>query len=58
MKNVNIYFEDKEHEALSKAKGDLSWREFVLTLVSPKQGVVGAEGSDDGVGAALIKNIL
>jgi len=30
MKTLNIPMEDKEYDELQKAKGDKSWREFVL----------------------------
>ncbi len=33
MKTLNIVFEDKDYSALDKAKGDMTWREFFLTLV-------------------------
>ena len=32
MKAANIIFEDKEFEILSKIKGKLTWRRFVLKL--------------------------
>ena len=32
MKTLNIPLEDKEHEALSKAKGNQSWHDFVMQL--------------------------
>jgi predicted CopG family antitoxin len=32
MKNLNITFEDEEFEKLKKAKGELSWHDFVLSL--------------------------
>jgi hypothetical protein len=39
MKTINVTFEDSEMEQLEQVKGDLSWREFVLTLVKPKKQV-------------------
>ena len=36
MKTLNIHFDDEEIERLEKRKGDLSWKEFILTLV-PKE---------------------
>ena len=33
MKTLNIPLEDKEYSALEKAKGEMTWREFVLKLV-------------------------
>ena len=33
MKTLNVVFEDKEYADLEKAKGDMTWRVFVLTLV-------------------------
>ena len=33
MRNVNITFDDADFKKLEKAKGKLSWREFVLTLI-------------------------
>ena len=32
MKTLNIPLEDKEHEALSKAKGNQSWHDFIMQL--------------------------
>lgn len=32
MKTLNIPLEDKEHEALSKIKGNNTWREFIMQL--------------------------
>jgi predicted CopG family antitoxin len=33
MKSLYIVFEDEEFEKLKKAKGELSWHDFVLSLV-------------------------
>jgi hypothetical protein len=30
MKDVRVTFEDKEHLKLLKAKGELTWRKFIL----------------------------
>ena len=30
MKTINVAFEDKEYEIISKLKGDLSWRDFII----------------------------
>ena len=30
MKTINVTFEDKEFKQLIKAKGELSWKEFIL----------------------------
>jgi len=37
MKTINIHFEDKEHEILSKMKGDMSWRAFLLDGIDYKK---------------------
>ena len=31
VKNINITLDDKDYERLAKAKGDLSWRDFLLS---------------------------
>ena len=33
MKNINIVFTDEDHAKLTKAKGELSWHDFILTLL-------------------------
>lgn len=33
MKKVNLFLEDEQYEKLIKAKGDMTWIEFVMTLV-------------------------
>jgi len=38
MKTLNIPLEDKEHEALSKVKGNKTWREFLLKLIDENKG--------------------
>ena len=37
MKNINIVFTDEEHEKLTKAKGELSWHKFILTLLKEEE---------------------
>lgn len=32
MRALNVYFEDKEFEKLSKKKGKKSWHDFILEL--------------------------
>jgi predicted CopG family antitoxin len=36
MKTINVPFEDKDYEDLLKAKGELSWHDFILTLAKRK----------------------
>lgn len=36
MKTINVTFEDEEIEQLQAVKGELSWREFIMQLVTPK----------------------
>jgi hypothetical protein len=31
-KQLNVILDDDEHRRLTKAKGDQSWREFIMTL--------------------------
>jgi len=38
MKQINVYFEDKEYEKLIRKKKDLSWHDFVLKLAELKDG--------------------
>ena len=33
MKSINVTFEDEEFKRPEKAKGEKSWREFILQLV-------------------------
>lgn len=33
MKQINVYFEDDDHKALTDKKGDLSWKEFILKML-------------------------
>lgn len=37
MKSINVTFEDEEFTNLELSKQDMSWREFILTLVEPKE---------------------
>ena len=37
MKTINVTFEDEEFERLEMVKRDLSWREFILTIVDHKE---------------------
>jgi len=32
-KQLNVILDDKDHALLMKAKGEQSWREFIMTLV-------------------------
>jgi len=32
MKQINVYFDDDEYEELVKAKGDLTWHNFIIQL--------------------------
>lgn len=34
MKTINVTFEDQEFDKLNKRKSDLSWRDFILKLIS------------------------
>jgi hypothetical protein len=33
MRTINVVFEDKEFKALEKIKKDLTWHDFILTLL-------------------------
>jgi predicted CopG family antitoxin len=37
MRSLQVWFEDDDFELLSAAKGETSWREFILTLVTNKK---------------------
>ncbi|KKL94688.1 hypothetical protein LCGC14_1862240 [marine sediment metagenome] len=37
MKSINVIFEDEDYEKLEKAKGELGWREFILTLIKKEK---------------------
>lgn len=37
MKNINIPLEDAEFEQLDKVRGDMTWRDFVLQWIRPKE---------------------
>jgi predicted CopG family antitoxin len=34
MKSINVTFEDAEYTKLAKAKGDKTWHDFILKLVT------------------------
>ncbi len=36
MKSINDKFEDNEWEELNKAKGSMTWHDFIMTLVKEK----------------------
>jgi hypothetical protein len=33
MKTINVTFEDEEYDLLQTVKEDMSWREFIMSLV-------------------------
>ena len=33
MRNLNVTFKDEDYTKLEKVKGELGWREFILTLI-------------------------
>lgn len=37
MKAINVTFEDKEIEQLEKKKGERSWHDFIMLLLSLKE---------------------
>ena len=37
MKNINVVFEDEEFNLLLSCKGDLSWHDFILTIIELKK---------------------
>ena len=37
MKNINVTFDDDEMRQLEEIKGDLTWRELILTLIRSKE---------------------
>ena len=37
MKQINIYFEDREYEALMKVKKGLTWAQLILTLIGKSE---------------------
>ena len=45
MKTLNIPLEDKDYKALSKVKGNKTWREFLLKLIDENKG--GKENKDE-----------
>ena len=38
MKTINVTFSDEEGELLLAKKGDLSWHDFIMTLVVKEDG--------------------
>ena len=38
MKTINISFEDKEFDVLMQRKGEMTWREYILSLNHKKGG--------------------
>lgn len=36
MKQINVYFDDKEHEKLIKEKNGSTWHDFILKLIETK----------------------
>ena len=38
MKQLNVMFEDNEHQQLLAAKGDLSWHDFIMKLAPEQYG--------------------
>ena len=48
MRSLNVTFEDKDYAKLEKEKGDLGWREFILTLTSKeKKGDTDAQNNSE-----------
>lgn len=37
VKQINVYFDDEEHERLEKEKGKLSWHDFIMKLIEDEQ---------------------
>ncbi len=40
MKQINVYFEEKEHKKLVKKKSGLTWHDFILKLIESKGGKI------------------
>ena len=36
MKSISVTFTDEEHTALLKAKGELSWHDFILKMLEER----------------------
>ena len=34
MKTINVTFDDEEHKDLDFLKGDMSWHDFIMSLVN------------------------
>jgi hypothetical protein len=49
MRTINVTFENREYERLTKAKGEKTWREFILSLAGEELGAGGGveEGKHD-----------
>jgi len=37
MKQINVYFDDKDYKRLIEKKDNLSWRDFILKLVDENE---------------------
>jgi hypothetical protein len=37
VKQLNIILDDKEHEQLLRAKGERSWKEFIMSITEVKR---------------------
>jgi len=37
MKSIQIYFEDEDFVKLEKQKGNMSWREYILSISKVKE---------------------
>lgn len=40
VKYINVALNDEDYERLERAKGEKSWREFILQLATGEEGVV------------------
>lgn len=40
VKQINVYFDDKEYEKLKKIKDNLSWHDFIVKLLEEKENEV------------------
>lgn len=36
MKQINVWFDDDEHEKLVKEKDGMTWHDFLMTLIKDK----------------------
>lgn len=39
MKVITIYFEDEDFKKLKRVKGELSWRDLILTLIPKEESI-------------------